>query len=220
MSRQLSLFAATLIVSLAVIAQSGLAQGYTSAAAARRQARRDAGAAAIADERTANAMLAVAALIGKHRANGELRQSEAAYAEVCLSTGERKFAAQKERGVLTTQQTSWLQSQAHERDQARYNAAQVRARQVRQGEWPRALRSEAFRPLREALAATLGDGAGLVATAPSIDNEQAVSIVAQMRRLLQERREQNEANDHIRAKKFLDDLKALTNEQPSADPGL
>ena len=56
--------------------------------------------------------------------------------------------------------------------------------------------------------------------APLAKTLKLVLIVAQMRRLLLERREQTETNDHIRAKKFLDDLKALTNENPSADTGL
>lgn len=227
MSRQFSFSAAVLFVSLTVVAQSSLAQSSPLASKARRQERALAGyqlrapaAEAIAEGRIANGKLAVAALIGKLQANGDLRKAETEYAEVCLSTGQRKFDAQSQRAVLASQQTSWMQAEARERDRARYDAAQARARQVRQGEWPRALRNEVFRPLREELASVLGNGSGLVATAASVDYEQAVSIVAQMRRLLLERRAQTETNDHIGAKKFLDELKALANEKPSADAAL
>lgn len=221
MSRHpLSFSIAAICVSLTVVAQSSLAQNSVPADAVRSQGHqlRAAAAEAIADGHTGNRH--IDRLIAMLKAQGELRKAERDYAEVCLATGQSKFDAQSQRAVLASQQTSWLQAQARERTRARFDAAQARARQVRQGDWPRALQNEAFRSLREELSSALEAGSGLVATAPSADTEQALSIVAQMRRLLLERREQTETNDHIRAKKFLDDLKALANEQPSADPGL
>ena len=221
MSRHsLSFSIAAICVSLTVAVQSSLAQDQkVSAVTVRSQGYqlRAAAAEAIADGHTGNRH--IDRLIAMLKAQGELRKAERDYAEVCLATGQSKFDAQSQRAILTTQQTSWLKTQARERAQARFEAAQARVRQVRQGEWPRALQNDVFRPLREELSAALGDRA-FVAAAPSVDSEQTLSIVVQMGRQLKERREQVGSTDYFPAKRFLDDLKALTNEKASADPAL